>query len=299
METIQLSIDRLPSCITKLDLCTYGSKPVIFQEKERQLSFKNLPQLEELEIFDDNSTLSLKKRRVLSNSINGPLTNTFRSLDIRLDSVNGANIFRNYVLPLDNLTELKINIGTYGSPVIADDDAGAFGLCVRSSSICNSLESLDLSIHYGRELSTFWQSFVSPLQNLSELTLTLFEGVLNVNEWPHQLNFLTLNIDGEERFYGCGEVPDDPELFGRVELHGISRSSLKCIRLWGLGNIMVKDDPDGKDQTIIIIPNFYDEYDDSHFIRNYYDNKFGFPEVIEEIDNVKFMIEGEWTFYKS
>ncbi|GME83745.1 unnamed protein product [Ambrosiozyma monospora] len=288
MDAIQLSIDRIPSCITKLGLSNF--KPTIFQETERQFSFESLPQLEELNIDDNGSTFFLKKRRVLSNSINGLLTNTFKSLDISLctNLLNRIYVFRNFVLPLDNLTELRITIVRYAD----EDSVGALGLSVRSSSICRSLESLTVDISYDcGDLSTFWQSFILPLQNLSKLKLSHLNTDLIINEWPPQLKDLSVIYDSWDYFYGNR----DTKSCGKLVLHGIPKTSLKYIRLYGEGDITLKDDPDGKDPIIYIS---FNGEDDTDYIRDYDEIKSDFPDFFEKIDTVKFILEGSWGWYR-
>ncbi|GME97853.1 unnamed protein product [Ambrosiozyma monospora] len=146
---------------------------------------------------------------------------------------------------------------------------------------------MDVSSDYG-DLSSFWQSFILPLQNLSELTLYLYDVDLTINEWPPQLKDLSVGYDCSEHDYGI----HDGVSCGKLVLHGISKSSLKCIMLYGKGDITLKDDPDGKDQIIFI--SYFGE-DDTDLDD---EMKSSLPEFFEKIYTVKLMIDGQWSCYR-
>ncbi|GME75344.1 unnamed protein product [Ambrosiozyma monospora] len=289
-EVIQESIDNLPSCTIKLKLTNTQ-----FHETRKQLSFRNLPQLEDLEMnygcLDHSvSLLPLKKLCVSAHAISGLLPNTLMSLD--LDSrwwdldTDVPSFFQNVILPLNNLKGLRFCIGNIESPVVADDD-DTFSRRVRSSGICNSLESLNINFE-NVALSTFWQSFISPLQNLSELTLALeYHADLVVNDWPPQLHFLTVDFNCADRY----SDEDEDENYSRLELGGISKSSLKLVKIAGSGNITIKEGSTDVDQCIILS---YDKKPGAQFRKSI--DKIGFESIdYSNIDKV--LIKGNWRFY--
>ncbi|GMF01156.1 unnamed protein product [Ambrosiozyma monospora] len=82
IESIQSSIDNLPSSITKLGLIT----PPFFEDVEKQLSFNNFPELNDLSTtycsLDQSSLLSLRNLHVPECTINEELPNSLKSLDL-------------------------------------------------------------------------------------------------------------------------------------------------------------------------------------------------------------------------
>ncbi|GME76383.1 unnamed protein product [Ambrosiozyma monospora] len=294
-EAVQSSIDDLPSSITKLDL----RMAPLCQEPKKQLSLTTLPQLEDLTIefrMLDHSVSSLPLKNVrVPDAINERLPNTLKSLRISFDWKTPTDLsyfLRNSILPLNSLTELYLmSIGSVG---VDDDDAGALNQCVLSSSICSSLEILRIQAFESADLSNFWQSFCLPLQSLSRMDFFIgSDSYLIINEWPPHLNLLTIDFDttvGVDRSFtdGCS----------RVELHGISKSSLKYIRLSGCGNITLKCGPDDEIETIIFS---YDEEDGVELTKSidrFEDGILNMPESIDCGNDIKFVVDGEWRLYK-
>ncbi|GME80790.1 unnamed protein product [Ambrosiozyma monospora] len=295
-EAVQSSIDKLPSSVTKLDL----RMAPFCQEPRKQLSLTNLPQLEDLTLQSDRldhseSSLPLKNLHVPAFAINERLPNTLKSLKIGFEESGAYDIpyvFRNFILPLENLTELSISMDYVG---VDDDDAGALNQCVLSSSICSSLRILTIQAYESVYLSNFWKSFCPPLQGLSGMDLSIGnDSHLLINEWPPDLNILRMDFRGNDE-------DSHAELgVSRVELHEIPKSSLKRIILSGNGNITLKCGPDGETETIILS---YDEEDGVELTKSlerYADDSYieQMFESIEYVKNIKFEVDGNWGLYK-
>ncbi|GME89112.1 unnamed protein product [Ambrosiozyma monospora] len=298
---MQSSIEHLPSCVTNLKLTMVPH----FQETKRQLSFRNLTRLEDLEMdscgLDQSiSLLPLQKIHVPGYSISQPLPNSFKSLMIYSGwkkSMGVSSLLQKFIAPLDNLSKLTIFIDKNDIKDVNDgvDDDDVFGQCIRSSNICNSLESLHIEFGNVANMSTFWKNFILPLQNLIQLTLCLDANAkLIVEKWPPRLNYLCVNFDDRDPIYPL--VSYSGEECSRLELGGLSKSKLRFIKFSGCGNMSFYD----RDQSIVLS---YDEEDFVEYmgsIQEYnHEDDTKNPPISMHIRNIgKGLIEGDWKLYR-
>ncbi|GME83334.1 unnamed protein product [Ambrosiozyma monospora] len=163
-ERIQISINRLPSTVTKLRINGYETK--------QQLLFNNLPVLETLDIsfcgFDSSSLISLQ------------------SLDV-------SNF------PIEKIEQLPNSLRSLclEGPI----DYAKYGQVVSSSALSDSLETLTISMN-GENFTDFWSYLILPLNKLLELDIQNYNPCsdLIIDEYPPYLASLRIvYADGSSR----------------------------------------------------------------------------------------------------
>ncbi|GME71997.1 unnamed protein product [Ambrosiozyma monospora] len=207
-EQIQKSIDRLPSTVTRL--CIYGNRT------EKQVSFKNLPDIEKLWMItysvDSSSLPSLQSLIVHASSIkeHQQLPDSLRYLNIDFKSeypTNFATFCQTFILPLSNLTELEIRLGNAN----ADEGIDGFASFIRSSNLFDTLETLTIYMNGNTtaQPSEFWLNFIKPLDRLLELTIYGYSlsSELIIDEYPLHLAFLKIAFDEIIDPYGKSCTP--------------------------------------------------------------------------------------------
>ncbi|GME76165.1 unnamed protein product [Ambrosiozyma monospora] len=210
-EQIQVSIDRLPSTITNLDITEES------RIKKQHLSLGNFPVLETLSIgscsFDSSRLTSLRSLHVSASSFtigeHLPLPSTLRSFVIVFETQDPIN----------------------------------FDFFIYSPSLSDTLESLVISFasNSTKLPSKFWHDFILPLESLLELTLQIpvLSSDLIVDEFPPCLASLNMTVNVSCVSYKLGGGLVSEKCGGKVVLHGFDKS-LKYFYLDGCGKASIK-----------------------------------------------------------